>query len=156
MVGLKVVVQGAVLVVLSDEQHLRPRPCAFNVGGYEAQYVVVSHEHGLVNFRLPEPGLFLGGVKYFDGNLLSSPFRLPHLPVPPFAHRTDHLYLFGDGPLHQKRQPGAGSAGLLDQVVQWLPNLDVGVRFSVEPLPLHFSSAVLQIEQYRHHQEYRD
>ena len=40
-VGLQVVVEAAQVVVVGDEEHLGPPPCTLDVGGYEAQDVLV-------------------------------------------------------------------------------------------------------------------
>ena len=43
-VGLQVVVEAAQVVVVGDEEHLCPPPCPLDVGGYEAQDVLVSED----------------------------------------------------------------------------------------------------------------
>lgn len=62
--------------------------------------VLVSHQHRLVDLRLPEPAGFLSGEEDFDGHLLSPPAAQPHLAVSPFTDLTHHLDLLGDGSLH--------------------------------------------------------
>lgn len=64
------------------------------------EYVVMSHQEGLIDFRLSEPTLFLGGEEDFDCHPLSSPLAHPDLSVSPFSNLLDHLYLLGDGSLH--------------------------------------------------------
>ena len=64
------------------------------------QYVVVPHEEGLVDLRLPEPALLLGGEEHLDGHPLAPPAAHPHLPVAPLPHLLHHLDLLGDGALH--------------------------------------------------------
>ena len=43
-VGLQVVVEAAQVVVVGDEEHLGPPPCPLDVGGYEAQDVLVPED----------------------------------------------------------------------------------------------------------------
>uniref|UniRef100_A0A182J3S4 Uncharacterized protein n=1 Tax=Anopheles atroparvus TaxID=41427 RepID=A0A182J3S4_ANOAO len=113
---LQVVVQRAELVVVRDQQHLRPGARALDVGRDEPEDVLVAHQHRLVDFRLPEPGRLLGGEEDLHGHLLVAPLRQPHLTVAALAHRVHHVDLLGDRALHQQGQPGSAAAALLHQV----------------------------------------
>ena len=47
--------KAAEVMIVSDEEHLGPASGALDVGGDEAQDVVVPHQHRLVDLRLSEP-----------------------------------------------------------------------------------------------------
>lgn len=74
------------------------------VSSDEAQDVLVSQHHRLVNLSLAEPGALLTGGEDLHRHLLPTPFPPPNLPEAalPYAFLEDDGP--GDGPLHQQRQ----------------------------------------------------
>lgn len=63
------------------------------------EYILVSHEHSLVNLGLSEPTGLFTGKEHFHRHLFSSPATEPHFSIPPFSDLTYHLNLFSDGAL---------------------------------------------------------
>lgn len=63
---------------------------------YLTQYIVMSHQEGLIYFSLSEPALFLCGEEDFNSHSLSSPLAHPDLSVSPFSNLLNHLNLLGD------------------------------------------------------------
>lgn len=64
----------------------------------------MSHQEGLVDLRLSEPALLLGGEEDLDGHPLPPPLAHPHLAVAALADLLHHLDLLGDGSLHLRRE----------------------------------------------------
>lgn len=64
------------------------------------QYIVMSHQEGLIDFGLSEPALLLRGEEDLNGHSLASPLAHPDLSVSPFSNLLDHLNLLGDSALH--------------------------------------------------------
>lgn len=60
----------------------------------------MSHQEGLIYFRLSEPALFLRGEEDFNSHSLPSPLAHPDLSVSPFSDLLHHLNLLGNGALH--------------------------------------------------------
>jgi hypothetical protein len=115
---LEVVVEGAPLVVIRDEEHLGPGAGALYVGGNEAENVVVPHEDRLVDLGLAEPGCLLEGEEDLDRDLLAAPTGEPDLAVAALAHALGQGQLLGDGPLDEERQPRARAATLVNEVLE--------------------------------------
>lgn len=88
------------LSLLSDCSHLAHDEPSAEL----TQDVVVSHQEGLVDFRLSEPALLLRGEEDLDGHPLAPPLAHPHLPIPALPDLLDHLDLLGDGSLHLQKQ----------------------------------------------------
>lgn len=63
------------------------------------EYILVSHEHSLVNLGLSEPTGLFTGKENFNRHLFSSPATEPHFSIPPLSDLTYHLNLFSDGAL---------------------------------------------------------
>ena len=72
-----------------------PKPLRFLT-----QYVLVPHQHCLVDLGLAEPAGLLCGEEHFDGHLLPAPLAHPHLAIAALTNLLHHLDLLGDGALH--------------------------------------------------------
>ncbi len=64
------------------------------------EYIVMPHEHRLVNLSLSEPASLFTGKEHFHCNLFSSPATKPHFSIAPLPDLTYHLNLFGNGALY--------------------------------------------------------
>ena len=60
------------------EMVTNPNPGAsvFVVRGDEAENILVSQHYSLKYLNLSEPGFFVDGRKYFDGDIFATPFAL--------------------------------------------------------------------------------
>ncbi len=76
----------------------------FIVSSDEAQNVLVSQHHSLVDLSLAEPGALLTGGEDLHGHLLTTPFTPPHLPKTPLPDALLEDDGSGNGPLDQERQ----------------------------------------------------
>lgn len=72
----------------------------FVISRYEAQNVLVTQHHCLVDLGLAEPRAFLPGGEYLNGDVLASPAAAPDLSKATLADYVHQLDLAGYGPLH--------------------------------------------------------
>ena len=61
------------LVVVSDEPELCPGHLVLVVRRDEAEDVLVSQHHRLIDLRLSEPGLLVSAGENLDGHIVSNP-----------------------------------------------------------------------------------
>lgn len=67
------------------------------------QYVLMSHQDGLVDLSLSEPTGLLSGEENFHSHFFSPPPAHPHLSIPSLAYLLHHLNLLGYRSLHLRR-----------------------------------------------------
>lgn len=58
----------------------------FVVSSNEAQDILMSQHHSLVDLSLTEPGALLSGRENLDSHLLAAPFAAPHLTKTPLPN----------------------------------------------------------------------
>lgn len=80
------------------------RSLTFVVSSDEAQNVLVSQHHSLVDLSLAEPGALLTGGEDLHSHLLPTPLTPPHFPETPLSDALLEDDGPGDGPLDQQRQ----------------------------------------------------
>lgn len=80
------------------------RILTFVVGSNEAQNVLVSQHHRLVDLSLAEPGALLAGGEDLHGHFLPAPLAPPHLAETALSDALLEDDGSGDGPLDQQRQ----------------------------------------------------